>query len=308
MKLPESTRDHPLGGQQVVQGDRQRPGVDRSAAARRRRRHVAPADLARRCGPRSSSVAVAHARSRRSRQRRATPRGRRDVADDAELDVAVRAEGVGGRRRPAPRSRPAPMSRPCRMVHMFSAHPQPTIRSAAADQLGGQGRGEAAGDVERPGVPVEQPMGDRRRGEQRAVPLGERLQLVRGPPRAPRPATNTGRRERSSGLRERGHGRRGPVGCAGGGCGEHAAPALRASPRPARRSGRLSRTVRRSVAGRRDSRGRLRRPRGRRDVTRTGHGADRAGQRRPGRRRSSSAARSPRRPGRAAGCGSWPPP
>ena len=173
----------------------------------------------------------------------------------------------------------------------------------AADQLGGQRRGEAAGDVERPRVAREQALGDGRRRQQRAAALGERLQRRagsrrrgrRGRPR--RPAARAARErlgEPADAVRV-GSGRRAPAGqpgprpdAAGTSRGlhvqrqvEHDGPALVAAPSQTAAARLADRVVRR----RRRARAPRRRPR----------------PAPPGRRRSSTAAGSPRRPATTSG-------
>ena len=187
-----------------------------------------------------------------------------------KVSVALARRAPRGCRRPGRRWRRRAISRPCRIVHMFSAQPQPTIEVGRADQLGGQRRGEAAGDVERPRVAVEQPLGHRRGREQRAAPVGQRDQGRRGPgARAPRPATKTGR----SAPARRACARRRPAsGTARGPC----AGGSRAGSARVGRRGRLhvERQVQQHraplVHGRGDRRQRPRRPRSSADVIRGG--------------------------------------
>ena len=186
----------------------------------------------------------------------------------------------------------APIRRPCRIVHMFSAQPQPDDQVGVPDQLGGQRRGEAAGDVERPGVPVEQPLGDRRASP--ATPRTarpRRLQRLRAAPRHPArrrtPGAGTASSASSAGPATSGPVTRGVDGSRRDAVGR---------PRPSAASFGLH--VQRQVEqdGAALGRGPPRPPRGRRprpvppDVDPHRHGADRARRAPPGRRRSSTAA------------------
>ena len=117
----------------------------------------------------------------------------------------------------------------------------------AADQLGGQRRGEAAGDAERPRVAGEQAVRDGRGREQRA----RRRRPARAAParrrgRRGRRRTPGAARRRASGPAPRPRRRRGRGGASAGTAGSSAAGAGAAWTS----SGRLSTTVRRSLDGR----------------------------------------------------------
>ena len=265
MKLPESTATDPLGRQQVVQRDRERR-AGRSAPGRRRSsiRHVAPAHLGARCARRS-----------------AVGRGSRGPAAAAELG------GTPGRRRPTSPSTPRSTGRlapsasgsrsTCTTVASGADQPavpgRPHVQRAApaddevgaADQLGGERRGEPAGDAERPRVPANRPVGHRRGGQQR--PAAARPALERPPApasRAPRPARNTGRRAAASSvgqLGDRGGGR--PGGAGSGSTGAAGTGQLRRPAPPGRPAAGSARTVRRSPTARAVGPRRRRRPRSR---------------------------------------------
>ena len=192
------------------------------------------------------------------------------------------------------------------VVHMFSAQPQPTIRSAPLISSAASGEAKPPRDVQRPRVAVEQAVRDGRGRQQRAGPLGDRAQLGRGrrarpgrrrtPAAAPRRARRPARRPPRRTAARRQH-RRAPGGTGG------AVDRLACTS-----SGRLSTTVRRSR-----HRGRVG-PDGVGDRGRRRRAPARAPRRpprpaRPGRCGSSSAARPSRCRRRApsAGCGSWRP-
>ena len=224
------------------------------------------------------------------------------------VDRLVRAERVGVEVDLDDRRRPGRSAGRAAVVHMFSAQPQPTTQVGAGDQLGGQRRGEPAGDVERPRVAGKSPLRHRRGGQQRAAPprpASSDLGAARA--RAPRPAMNTGRRgageqRRPARATAVAAGRRQPA--------RHGGRRRRSGRRPAActSSGRLSRTVRRSAAAAPARAAPRRRPRDR-PVRPARHRADRGGQGRPGRPGSWTAARWPpsRRPAPPAACGSSPP-
>ena len=156
---------------------RSRPCTARPASVPRRRSGpAAPAGPVARAAPVAgppSAAATARAVSATS-------------PEHAEVRPAGARRSRPGRRPPARPWPAAPISLPCRVVHMFSEQPQPTITSARADQLGRQRRGEPAAHVQVPRAAAEQALGHRRGGQQRPARVGEPLQVGRGrPPGAP---------------------------------------------------------------------------------------------------------------------------
>ena len=276
-------------GSRSSRRDAQRARVDAVGGGRVVERHVAPAALLRMRAP-TSSV--------RYRMRRPDLDGCVPSVATSPTTPKSTARCRRSRRR---RCRPARPS--CRADQLAVPHRPHVQRAApaddqvgAADQLGRQRRGEAAGDVERPPVVVEQPLRGGARREQRArcappVPRSaSRASVTRRPVRrrTPDAATPTSTRRQRVDLgrhpapRRRGHRVRRTDGSR--------SPASSACTA----SGRFSSTVRRPRSarvvrgdGRRDCVG------GDFDAHR--HRTDRRRPAPPGRRRSSTAARSPRR-------------
>ncbi len=172
MKLPESTLTTRSAGQQVVERDRQRARVDAVGRAVVGVGDVAPADLG---GDARRELVAAVAGTPAGRLRRGGDRRLAHVADDSDRAGAVGAERLrivvdldhGGTVRDQ-------MSVPHR-PHVEGAAP-PDDQVGAADQLGGERRGEPAGHVERPRAAVEQPLGHGRRREQRSRRVAELLE------------------------------------------------------------------------------------------------------------------------------------
>ena len=177
------------GGQQVVERGRQHPRVDPAVSRLVRQRHVVPPAFGR--DPLGDLRACA-ARAPRRRRRARPARSRADVADTPRCTGRC-APSAAGSSSTCTTVASGPMSSPCRMVHIVSDAPQPMMRSAAGDQLGG-----AAAWRTRRRCPA--PTGPRRTGRsppprwRAARRSARRAPRSAGPAcRAPRPATNTGR-------------------------------------------------------------------------------------------------------------------
>ena len=85
------------------------------------------------------------------------------------------------------------MRAPCRVVHMFSAHPQPTTRSAWAISSAASGLAKPPEMPSDHGLPVNRPLATAEVASKAPHRLASRSSSARAC-RAPRPAMNTGRR------------------------------------------------------------------------------------------------------------------
>ena len=181
MKLPESTATIRSAGSRSSRAMVSVRGsivAVRPSARRRRRARRASAPRGRSARPQLRAVAGTGraALAGQCRQRGRAPS--RATSPSTPRSTGRCAPSAAGVVDPPGRPwRPAPISVPCRIVHMFSAQPQPTIRSAPRDQLGGQRRGEPAAHVEVPRAAAEQALGRGRRGQQRPARVGEPLQV-----------------------------------------------------------------------------------------------------------------------------------
>ena len=165
MKCARVDDDGALGGQQVVERDRQRARVEHAAGLAVGVGLVAPAprgDLrrqlgraARRPGARSASAAAS-------------------ASAVAAASPTTPGRPGGGRRSPPRRGRPGRprarrQQRAVRVVHWFSDAPKATTTSASREQPLRERRREAAGDAEVVGIAGEEAVGHRARGQQRAA-------------------------------------------------------------------------------------------------------------------------------------------
>ena len=245
MKLPESTATIRSAGRIVVQSRGEHPRVDRRSSDRSS--YGTSLHRASR-GDRGSGRRRCGTRSRRTPPRPVdVRRGGRDVADH------TRGRSAGARRARRPRGRPGPpcavgpISVPCRVVHMFSAQPQPTTRSASRISSAASGEANPPEMPSDERSPANSPLATaevassapERRAERRAT---------RGPaPRAPRPATKTGRSRPRSGrgqfVDRSGRGR------TGAGTADRRQRGVRRRRLACTSSGRFSTTVRRSLDG-----------------------------------------------------------
>ena len=290
--------DGPLGGQQVVERDRERPRVE--AAGRLRVGLVAPAPLGQRRGQRGTAPArtLGH-----GLEQRLGGRGR--VADHARRDRPVGADRVAVE---------VDLGDPRRRADQRAVARRPLVeRRAEADddvgvreQLGGERRREPARDPGVVRVAGEQPVRDRRRGEHRPAALPERAERRPGARPAPRRGPRSAPAARTPPAARRPRRRRPRRGAAG------PAPA-----RPAAAPRRPRRPARRAAASARPPaapRARGAPPARRRRARSPARGPARRRRRptpraRPGRSGSSTAAprRACPRRARSAGCGSSPP-
>ena len=200
MKLPESTDTcaRPAAGRRgaivsvrgsIRSGRRRRRRTARRATGPLGDRAAGP----RRCGTRSPRAATS--RRRRPRRPAARPRPRRSRS------VALRARARRDRRPPGRRRRPAAISRPCRIVHMFSVQPQPTIRSAPRISSAASGVAKPPETSSDHGLAVEQALRHGRRRQQRAAAVGEPLERLAAAGSAGAPA---GHEHRPLGRAQRG--------------------------------------------------------------------------------------------------------
>ena len=139
---------------------------------------------------------------------------------------------------------PGPISLPCRIVHMLSAQPQPTIRSASRISSAASGEAKPPLMSRLHGLPWNSPLAAAEVASSAPQASASRSRSARAPAtRAPRPATNTGRdADRSARARPAAapaSGATGAVAGSGGTAGESHCPAWTSS-------GIASITVRRS--------------------------------------------------------------
>ena len=156
MKLPESTATTRSAGSRSSSAMVSVRGVDRSGRRPRRRRGRPPAHLAGRCARPAPGGAPSPARAPTSGGDRTGGGGR--------CRRPRRGRPAGGRRARRRRGRPgrrvarSPISRPWRMVHMLSAQPQPTTRSAPGISSAASGVAKPPLHVRSHGLPRNRPL------------------------------------------------------------------------------------------------------------------------------------------------------
>ena len=185
-------RHGPLRGQQVVQRDGQRARVDPLPVALVRVRHVPPASLAGDPGPHlrrpvpasapgdpPSASATARAVSATSPGTpRCTGRCVPIAAGSSSTWTSVACGGI---------------SLPCRVVHMFSEQPQPTMTSASPISSAASGVANPPLTSRFHGLPRNRPLATAEVASSAPHASASRSSSA-ARPRAPRPAMNTGRR------------------------------------------------------------------------------------------------------------------